>query len=175
VLGVSLLLAIGLVLVLSGALSDRDLGGVSGAQNATGNSFRDQGDAQLRPGEARPHYDSDPPTSGAHHRVEVTRDNAPLSVDQLLSALATGDVVVEYGGTQPPPGLRALADRLAGPFTPALAADGQAVVLSPARGTSGLLALAWTRMAALSGPNVPLLRQFIQAWLGRGALGNTQP
>jgi hypothetical protein len=175
VLVVSLLLAIGLVLLLSGAVSNRDLGGVTGAQNAIGNSFRDQGDARLRPGQARPHYDSDPPTSGAHRRVAVTRDGVALSVDQLLSLLAAGDVVVQYGTDRPPAGLPALVDHLAGPFTPALAADGQAVVLSPAPGTSGLLVLAWTRMAAVSGPNVPLLRQFIQAWLGRGAHENAQP
>ena len=68
---------------------------------------------------AVPHYDSDPPTSGAHVPAVLTREFVPLSDDQLLSVLAAGDVVVEYGpGLQPPAGLRRLAAGTAGAFSP---------------------------------------------------------
>ena len=74
--------------------------------------------AHLKPGDKRPEYDSDPPTSGAHVPEPVIRDEAELNDDQLLSALETGNVVFMYGTKTPPPGLRELANRLASPFTP---------------------------------------------------------
>jgi hypothetical protein len=99
----------------------------------------------------------------------INGDQQRLDVNQLLTALAAGDVVVEYSGRRPPPGLRALADRLAGPFSPALAAAGQTVVLARRPGTIGLIGLAWTRMVRVSAPNDSLLTQFVNTWLGRGA------
>jgi hypothetical protein len=99
----------------------------------------------------------------------VRHNASELSDDQLLTALAAGDVVVEYGARRPPAGLRELAARFAGPFSPALAAAGQAVVLARAPGTSGLIGLAWTRMVRATAPGDTLLRQFIEAWLGHGA------
>ena len=168
-LAVSLVLAIGLIVLLSGYFTSRDPAGLSGTANTIGESFPDQGDGRLAPGTARPAPDSDPPTSGPHVRAAVTRDGARLSVDQLLTALAAGDVVVDYGARRPPPGMRTLADRLAGPFTPALAASGQAVILARRPGTVGLIGLAWTRMVHVSAPNDSLLSQFITTWLGRGA------
>ncbi len=164
-------LAVGLIALLSGYFTGHDPAGVSGSAGEIGESFPDQGDALLPAGAPRPRYDSDPPTSGPHARIAVTADGRRLDDDRLLSALAAGDVVVEYGGLRPPPGLRALADRTAGRFTPALAATGQAVVLARRPGTSGLIGLAWTRMIRLSSPLDPLLQRFIQMWLGRGAAG----
>jgi hypothetical protein len=167
----SLALAVALILVISGFFTQRDPALLLGAANQYGQSFPNQGDGRLAPGAPRPHYDSQPPTSGPHRPAPVLHDYAPLSDDQLLSALAAGDVVVEYGGDphRPPAGLRALAARLAGPFSPTLAVTGQALILAPRPGTIGLIALAWTRIARVSGADQPLLGEFIAAWLGRGA------
>ena len=48
------------------------------------------------------------------------------------------------------PACAALALSVAGPFSPALAAAGQAVILARRPGTTGLIGLAWTRMRARS-------------------------
>jgi hypothetical protein len=169
---VSFAIAIGVIAVLSGGLlAGRDQPGVSGATNVVGEQFHDLGHAHLRPGEARPAYDSDPPTSGAHVPVPVQRDESQLSDDQLLQALEVGDVVIMYGSRTPPPGLRALARNVAAPFSPALAAAGQAVILARRPGGTGLIGLAWTHMLRVSASNDAPLSTFAQAWLGRGAPG----
>jgi Protein of unknown function (DUF3105) len=165
----SLALSIGLIAALSGYFAGRDQAGVLGASNGPGRAFADLGDAHLKPGQPRPAYDSNPPTSGAHIPEPVLADGAELNDDQLLEALSLGDVVVMYGEPNPPPGLDTLARKLAGPFTPALAAAGQAVILARRPGTVGVRGLAWTRMVQMSAPDDPLLGQFVQFWLGRGA------
>jgi hypothetical protein len=169
VLACSVALAAGLVLLISGYFTARDPGGVDPYAQRIGRAYADQGDAAIAPGQRPPPYDSAPPTSGPHVPTPVVRDARHLTHDELLTALAAGDVVIAYAGPAPPLGLRAFADRIAGPFTPALAADGQAVILDRRRGTVGLVALAWTRMAQVTQPRDPLLRQFVEAWLGRGA------
>ncbi len=165
----SLVLSIGLIALLSGFFAGRDQAGVSGGQHGPGEAFADQGSALLAPGQPRPGYDSNPPTSGAHAPQPVLRDGAQLTDDQLLSALALGDVVIIYAAPAPPPGLRTLATAVASPFSPALAAAGQAVILARRTGTTGLIGLAWAHMARVTGPQDPLLRQFAAFWLGRGA------
>jgi hypothetical protein len=167
----SLALSVGLIIALSGYFAGRDQAGVSGTADGPGEVFRDLGNSGLRPGEIRPTYDSNPPTSGAHVPELVLRDGEQLNDNQLLTAIAAGNVVVIFGGRKPPPGLDSLARALAGPFTPALAASGQAVILARRPGAVGLIALAWTHMVHVSAPNDPLLRQFAQFWLGRGASG----
>lgn len=164
----SLALSIGLIIALSGYFTARDSADVSGAASGPGRAFADLGDAQLRTGQARPAYNSDPPTSGAHFPEPVTRDGARLNDDQLLEVLASGDVVISYGGRSPPPGLQALARAVAGPFTPALAAAGQAVILARRPGTAGLIGLAWTHIIYVSAADDPALEQFARFWLGRG-------
>ena len=99
----------------------------------------------------------------------VTRDREPLSDDQLLTALALGDVVIMYGGHAPPAPLTRLADTVAGPFTPVLAAAGQAVILSRAAALRGFVGLAWTEMIRVKLAADPLLARFAAYWLGRGA------
>jgi hypothetical protein len=76
-----------------------------------------------------------------------------------------------YGTSKPPPGLAALARSQAGPFSPALAAAGQAVLLARRPGTTGLTALAWTHMVRVRSAGDPALRAFIEDRLGRGAPG----
>ncbi len=156
--------------MLSGFFAGQDQAGVSGAASNVGQQFPDQGHAHLAPGSLHPAYDSVPPTSGAHVPVPVTADQTVLSDDQLLQSLELGDVVIMYGGRRPPPGLRRLADSTAG-FSPALSAAGQAVILARRPGTVGLIGLAWTRIVRVSDPSDPLLKQFIQVWLGHGAPG----
>jgi hypothetical protein len=169
---VSMAIAISVIAVLSGGLlAGRDQPGLSVAANVVGEQFRDLGHAHLRPGQPRPAYDSDPPTNGAHVPVAVRRDEAQLSDDQLLQALEVGDVVIVYGSRMPPAGLRALARDAAAPFSPALAAAGQAVILARRTGTTGLIGLAWTHLLRVSASDDAELRTFAQAWLGRGAPG----
>jgi hypothetical protein len=168
----SLALSIGLIAVLSGFFAGRDQAGVSGVLGAPGEAFRDLGHAHLTAGERRPVYDSNPPTSGAHFPVPVTRAEARLNDDQLLQALEVGDVVIVYGGRTPPPGLRALVLALAPPFTPALADAGQAVILARRPGTIGLVGLAWAHLLSVRSASDPALGGFVQFWLGRGARGH---
>jgi hypothetical protein len=162
----ALVLAAAVILLVSGAVIGPDNGSVAGGPAGPGQVFADQGDG---PPQAGFRYDSSPPTSGPHAVVPVRAERRALSDDQLLTALAAGDVVVTYGSPRPPASLVALADRTAGPFSPSLAAAGQAVILAPRPGTSGLLALAWTRAARVRSAQDPLLRAFIVTWLGRGA------
>ncbi|HWK18758.1 MAG TPA: DUF3105 domain-containing protein [Solirubrobacteraceae bacterium] len=170
---VALVVTIGAIAALSGFFAGRDQAGVSGAGGGPGESFADLGHAHLRPGQLRPVYNSDPPTSGAHLPVPVPvlRDGAELNDDQLLQALEHGNVVFVYGTHRAPPGLSALARSIAGPFSPALAAAGQAVILARRSGTTGLIGLAWAHEVRVSAPNDQLLGAFAQYWLGRGAPG----
>ncbi|MGZ4217274.1 MAG: DUF3105 domain-containing protein [Solirubrobacteraceae bacterium] len=167
----SLALSFGLIALLSGFFAGRDQADVSITQAGPGSAFPDLGAAHLKPGDKRPEYDSNPPTSGAHFPQPVTRDEAELSDDQLLQALENGNVVFMYGTRKPPPGLRALALKLASPFTPALAAAGQAVILARRPGTIGVDGLAWAHAISVRDPSDPRLAQFAQFWLGRGAPG----
>ncbi len=168
----SLLVSVGAIALLSGYFAGNDQAGVTGSTAGPGLAFRDLGDAHLPPGRLRPPYNSDPPTSGPHVVEPVTHDESTLNDNQLLTALSLGNVVIEYGGRAPPPGLRALAQSImAGPFTPGLAATGQAVILARQPGTAGLVGLAWAHMVTVGSPSLPLLRQFAQFWLGRGAAG----
>jgi hypothetical protein len=167
----SLVLSIGLILLLSGYFAGRDQAAVSGGTSGPGQAFSDLGHAALSPGQPRPAYNSDPPTSGPHNPQPVTRDGATLTDDQVLEALQLGDVVIVYGTKQPPPGLTKLASTAAPPFTPALAATGDAVILARRPATSGLVALAWTHLLRVSSPSDPQLGQFVSFWLGRGAPG----
>lgn len=165
----SLALAVLLIALLSGFFASRDVGTVSGAGNIAGQRFRDLGDARLAPGRRAPRYDSNPPTSGAHIPEMVTRDEVRLDDNQLLEALAAGDVVILYGAPRPPAGLAVLAAALAPPFTPALARTGDAVILGRRPGTAGLIGLAWAHMIRVRQPGDPRLREFAAFWLGRGA------
>jgi Protein of unknown function (DUF3105) len=167
----SLVLSIGLILLLSGYFAGRDQAAVSGGTSGPGQAFSDLGHATLSPGQARPSYNSNPPTSGPHVTEAVVRDGATLNDDQLLQALQLGNVVIVYGTKQPPAGLSKFASTAAPPFTPALAATGDAVILARRPGTAGLVALAWTHLLRVNSPSDPQLGQFVSFWLGRGASG----
>jgi hypothetical protein len=169
----SVAIAVGVIAVLSGGLlAGRDTPGITGATAGPGVAVRDQGDVHLRPGQLEPVYDSDPPTSGPHVPVAVTRDGVRLTDDQLLSVLEAGDVVLAYGSASPPPALAAVARSVAAPFSPALAASGQAIILAMRPGLAGVVALSWAHMRPASSPSDPALRTFAQFWLGRGYTGH---
>jgi hypothetical protein len=165
----SLALAFGLIALLSGFFQSRDNGALAGESSGPGIHFRDLGDTLLPASQLRPAYDSNPPTSGAHVLSAVTHDWVRLDDDQLLSALAVGDVVIMYGTARPPRTLITLARSVAGPFTPALAATGQAVILSPSPHVRGFIGLAWTHVLRIPRASDPRLSQFASYWLGRGA------
>lgn len=166
---ISLAIAAGAIALLSGYFAGNDTPGLNGSANGPGVAVKDMGDTHLHPGQPAPRYDSDPPTSGPHVPLPVRRDRVSISNNQLLEALALGDVVLVYGTPAPPPGLERTASAAAAPFTPALAAAGQAVILTRRPGTSGVLGLAWTRLIHVGTATDPSLARFIQYWLGRGA------
>jgi hypothetical protein len=166
----SLAIAVGVIAVLSGGLlAGRDNPGLYGPGGQLGVQFRDLGDATLAPGAKTPVYDSSPPTSGPHRTALLHRDGTDITDDQLLTALAAGNVVFLYGTRRPPAGLRALANSVAAPFTPALAAAGQAVILGHRADIPGVIGLAWTRGLHVRTPTDPQLRSFALVWLGHGA------
>ena len=141
-----------------------------------GTFFFEEGPGVLQPDHghahdraAAPSPPDDPPTSGAHRPVLVTRDATALSDDALLHALELGDVVLAYDAPRPPAALRSVQRAVAGPFDSELAAAGQAVILDRRRGVHGVIALAWRRELRTSGPGDARLRDFAEAWLGRGA------
>ena len=165
----SLVLSVGLILLLSGYFAGRDQAAVSGGASGPGLAFTDLAHSALTPGRPRPSYNSNPPTSGSHVPEAVVRDGATLDDDQLLQALQLGNVVIVYGSRQPPRGLARFARTVAPPFTAALAATGDAVILARGPGTAGLVALAWTHLLRVSTASDPQLAQFVSFWLGRGA------
>ena len=101
--------------------------------------------------------------------IRSDRDGTRLSEDQTLHALELGDVVLLYGTTAPPPELRALQQRVSGPFDPVLAANGAAVILGYRPGTDGVTALGWRRVLRAPSASDPALQEFADYWLGRGA------
>jgi hypothetical protein len=126
------------------------------------------------PGELQPDHgsghdaaanaDEELPTSGPHREALVTRDKRRLTNDQILHALELGNVVILYDG--PPP--TRVQDEVAGPFDAEVAAAGQAVILARRDGAGPATALAWRHLYRASDANDPGLREFAEAWLGRG-------
>jgi hypothetical protein len=138
--------------VLIAILSARDRSAVGG-EDTTGTLEPDRGAAHT---EAAGSPASQPPTSGPHRPEQVERDQAELSDDQILEALHLGNVVIAYEGEPP-------TDLQADPFTPELAAAGQAVILAHRPGIGRTTALAWRRRAT------DQLPEFIEAYLGQRA------
>lgn len=154
---------VGLVLVVAGLFgllalfNDRDAADVSGGTQVAG-----PGALETEPG--------DPPTSGDATGGNVQREG---EVDDaaLVAALAAGDVALVYGTAKPPPALAQLRDDATGPFDPELAAAGQMAILVRRPGLEGIQALAWQRRLQVRDPADPKLRDFIDAWLGKGRSG----
>jgi Protein of unknown function (DUF3105) len=160
-----LLLVGGIYLVMTVASGRETGGGVAGDEQAAG-------PGELEPvAEGRPTADGDPPTSGDHADRNLTAEGR-VDVDELLTALEQGNVVLAYPPGPRPPALVRLQEAVSGPFDPELAAAGQMVVLVPWPGIDAVQGLAYRRRLRASGPQDDRLRAFAEAWLGQG-LGHT--
>jgi hypothetical protein len=154
------LVAVGAVLAVAGlialalAFNARDDAGISGAAQG--------------PGELQPEGGGAWPTSGEHERELVTRDRRALSDDQILTALEAGNVVILYDAPDPGTNLVRLQREVSGPFDAEVAAAGQAVILARREGAGPATALAWRRVLQSGDSADPRLREFAEAWLGRG-------
>ncbi len=174
-----LALLLGTVLVTGGvfalllafnARDDAGLGG-QGAAAGPGDLQPNLGSRHLEPGQhVPPESLSEPPTSGAHHDRLPTREGR-LSPDEILHALELGDVIVFYDAKRPPAALRALQRDVSGPFDPEVAAAGQQVILARRKGAGAATAAAWRRLLRTDDPSDPRLREFAEAWIGRGVRG----
>ena len=101
--------------------------------------------------------------------ANVTRDRRRLSRARIQTALAEGNVVILYAG-RPPAELRRLQrDVSGGTFDAEVAAAGQQVILAEADVPAGYEARAWGRRLVVEAPQDQRLREFSDAWLGRGA------
>ena len=101
--------------------------------------------------------------------ASVTRDRRRLSAAQIGTALAQGNVVILYPA-RPIAELRRLQrDVSGGPFDAEVAAAGQQVILAESGAPAGYEARAWGRRLTVDTPQDPRLREFADAWLGRGA------
>lgn len=169
----AVLVAVAAVVVLLLVLQNRDRSTFSqagGPAVQAAGMLPDQGHAH-RAAPTGFHFVSDPPASGPHRPVALRRGEGALSRDELLQAVELGDVVLVYGADRDAPLLRGLRDDVAGPFVPALAAAGQAILLDRRPGARGVVAVAWRRLLRVASPADPRLRAFADAWLGRGCCG----
>jgi hypothetical protein len=135
------------------------------APSGPGIQLPDLGNSRAAP----PSPGAAPPASGPHAPVPVQRDGVRLSADQVLRALELGDVVLVYRSPSAEPVLRALADTAAAPFSPVLAAAGDAVVLDHDPRYRGVTALAWRHVLHARSAADPALGGFVSYWLGLGA------
>ncbi|MDA0180745.1 DUF3105 domain-containing protein [Solirubrobacter phytolaccae] len=160
-------LAAGLCLVLIIVLASRDSSQVDpGAAAGPGTLESDRGAQVVTTGPDTPASAPDaPPTSGPHREEPVDADRNALTDDQILTALAQGNVVIAYEGDPP----TAVQEAVSGPYDPELAAAGQAVILAKRPGVGAPQALSWRHRLVATGPEDPKLRDFAEAWLGQGA------
>jgi hypothetical protein len=170
------LVVLGIVLcagVLAGVLffaADRDAADLGSADRGPGTLYPDQGKDHLALGEEpKVKFNSDPPTSGPHIPDPVLRDGVRLTRDQVLQALERGNVLVFFDSAREGRALRRLQRRLTGPFEPAVASAGQALILARRPGTKGVIAAAWRHLLGVRSPADARLVAFAQYWIGRGA------
>jgi hypothetical protein len=156
-----LLAACGLV-ALSLAFGARDDPELARTPEGPGELQPDRGSGHDRAAEVTDEW----PTSGPHRPDLVTRDRRRLTDDQILHALELGNVVILYDGPDPGSVLEAVQREVAGPFDAELAAAGQAVILARRAGADQATALAWRHVLRSADPDA--LREFAEAWLGRG-------
>jgi hypothetical protein len=159
-------LAAGLCIVLIFILASRDSSQVDQAETGPGTLEADRGAQVVTSGPDTPaSAPSEPPTSGPHRSEPVNADRTALTDDQILTALAQGNVVIAYEGAAP----ALVQEDVSGPYDPELAAAGQAVILAKRPGIGAVQALAWRHRLVASGPEDPKLQEFAEAWLGQGA------
>jgi Protein of unknown function (DUF3105) len=170
----ALVVALAAVVGLLLFVQSRDRSTFSGDDAATtkggpGRLLPDQGADHRRP-PAGFQFATDPPASGPHLPTPMRRE-APMSRNQLLQALEAGDIVLFYDKASDEAALRGVAEDIAGPFDPALATAGQAVIVEHRPRTAGVIALAWRRMLKAPSATDPRVHAFADAWLGKGKAG----
>jgi hypothetical protein len=90
----------------------------------------------------------------------------PTATSRLLRA---GNIELRYARAADRNALVALADEEAGTDTSALRALGGAVVVTHHPQPAPVIALAYQRRLRVTSARDPRLRDFVQAWLGKGA------
>jgi hypothetical protein len=80
-------------------------------------------------------------------------------------------VILFYDAKRPPAALRAIQREVSGPFDAEVAAAGQQVILARREGAGPVTAAAWRRLLRSDDPADPRIRDFAEAWIGRGAGG----
>ena len=158
------LVAVAGLIVLALVFNSRDDPEVARAPAGPGELQPDRGSGH----DAAANVTDEWPTSGPHREELVTRDRRRLTDDQILHALELGNVVILYDAPDPGAALERLQEEVAGPFDAELAAAGQAVILARRAGAGPATALAWRRVYETSDSRDPALREFAEAWLGRG-------
>jgi Protein of unknown function (DUF3105) len=158
------LVAIAGLIALTLAFNSRDDPELARAPAGPGEVQPDRGSGHDSPAQVTDEW----PTSGPHREELVTRDRRRLTDDQILHALELGNVVILYDGPDPGTPLLRVQEDVAGPFDAELAAAGQAVILARRDGAGQATALAWRRVYQPADPSDPGLREFGEAWLGRG-------
>ena len=171
------LLVVGGVAALLLVFTARDGAQVNGGQQEAdptrpGALQEDLGSRHLPAGEHVPLGGlTDPPTSGAHHPRLPVGEGERLSPDEILHALELGNVILFYDGARPPGALRALQRDVSGPFDAEVTAAGQQVILARRPGGAAVTGAAWRRLLPVDDPADPRLREFAEAWIGRGVRG----
>ena len=158
------LVAVAGLIALAVAFNARDDAEVAGAPGGPGELEPDRGSGH----DAAANAGDEWPTSGPHRKELVTRDRRRLSDDQILHALELGNVVILYDAPDPGAALERLQEEVAGPFDAELAAAGQAVILARRNGAGPATGLAWRHVYETPDSADPALREFTEAWLGRG-------
>ena len=158
------LMAVAGLIALAVAFNARDDPDLAGAPEGPGELQPDRGSGHGAPAQVTDEW----PTSGPHEPDLVTRERRQLTDDQILHALELGNVVILYDAPKPAPALDDIQRDVAGPFDAELAAAGQAVILARRPGAGPATALAWRRVQETDDPRDPGIREFTEAWLGRG-------
>ena len=167
---------LGTVVVLGGLVllavvfNSRDSGEVDlpAAQTGLGDLEPDKGKAHETVATRELRLSASPPTSGPHPVMNPSQEGQ-IDDRAVLHALELGNVVLVYTGSEPPAALKALQEQVSGAFDPELAAAGQMVILVSRPQGAGFQALAWRRRLRTADAADPALREFADAWLGRGA------
>jgi hypothetical protein len=154
------LVAVAGLIALAVAFNARDDPEVASAPTGPGELQPDRGSGH----DAVANVTDEFPTSGPHREEPVTRDRRRLTDDQILHALELGNVVILYDGPAP----TQVQEEVAGPFDAEVARAGQAVILARRDGAGPATALAWRHVYRAADPSDPVLREFAEAWLGRG-------
>jgi hypothetical protein len=158
------LVAVAGVIALALAFNARDDADLARAPDGPGELQTDRGSGHDSAAQVTDEW----PTSGPHEPELITRERRRLTDDQILHALELGNVVFLYDAPDPGSALVAVQRDVAGPFDAEVAAAGQAVILARRSGAGPATALAWRRVYQTDDPGNPGIREFAEAWLGRG-------